>query len=125
MTKIPLQLRLAGIGGALGGGIGSLVAAFFGPGLFNLAIGFLLGFGVGFALGYRLGGMVKETERIARAEQVASGFNKTIEILAWLFVAIGVTALIKDGWDPSMVLVTLFFLACSLYLAHRRLRGSK
>lgn len=122
MTRVPLQLRLAGIFGVLGGAIGSLIGVFFGPESFNLAVGFLLGFVVGFVMGYRIAGMIKEVDRIARAERFATGFNKTIEVLAWLFVAIGVTALIKDGWDLPMFLATLFFLACSLYLTYRRLK---
>ena len=76
-------------------------------------------------MGYRLGGMITSGESIARAERFTSGANKTAIIIGWLFVVIGVTALIKDGWDLPMFLATVFFLACSLYLTYRRLRGSK
>ena len=125
MTRIPLQLRLAGISGALGGAIGSLVGVFFGAELFNLAIGFLLGFTAGSIIGYRIGGVIKLTESIARAERFASGADKGAIVIGWVFVAITVTALVKDGWNLPMFLATVFFLAGSLYLTFRRLRGSK
>lgn len=125
MTRVPLQLRLAGICGVLGGVIGSGVGAFLGAELFNLAMGFLLGFTAGFIIGYRIGGMIKLAEGIVRAERFAAGVDKVAIVIGWVFVTITVTALIKDGWDLPMFLATVFFLAGSLYLTYRRLRGSR
>jgi hypothetical protein len=125
MKKVPIQLRLAGIASALGAGLGSLGAAFIGPTFSNLTIGTLLGCAVGFFMGYRLGGMIKTSDSITRAEGVTSWADKVLMIMAWVFVAIGVSALFISGWNLPMFLSTLFFLICSLYITHRRFRTGK
>jgi len=125
MKKIPLQLRMAGVLGVIGGGVGSLVGAYFSPDFYNLAIGSFVGFTVGFIIGYRIGGMIKTTENIARAEQFASGADIIPTVLAWLLVAAGIFALIVYGWNFPAFLATLFFLMCSLYLTHRRFRAGR
>jgi len=123
MKKIPLQLKLAGIVSGLGAGLGSLGAAFVGPDFLNLTIGALLGCAVGFFTGYRLGGMIKTVDGITRAERVTSWADKILMVIAWVFVAIGLSALFLSGWNLPMFLSTIFFLMCSLYLTHRCFRA--
>jgi len=125
MKKIPLQLRLAGIVSGLGAGLGSLGAAFVGPDFLNLTIGTLLGCVVGFFTGYRLGRMIKTVDSITRAERVTTWADKVLMVMGWMFVAIGVSALLISGWNLPMFLSTLFFLMCSLYLTHRRFRAGR
>lgn len=125
MKRVPLQLKLASAFGILGGGIGSLIGAWLTLDFYGLVTGFLIGFTIGFVIGYRLGGMIKTVESVALAERFSSGVDILAIVLSLILVVAGLVALILYGWDVRVLLSTLFFLLCSLYLGCRRYKNGK
>lgn len=123
--KISLQLRIAIISSAVGGGIGTFIGSFLGFNFFYLAISFFIGYVASFIIGYQIGTAFKQIDSNSRAERATSGADLIFIVIGWLFVIAGAYILFFKGWNLHIFLSLLFFLIISLHLTYRHIKSRR
>jgi hypothetical protein len=114
------RFRLANIFASVGAGVGVLLfGTTTGRIVIFSAVGFLIGGGLGYILGLRPRSDA-QTNKLRQTSQINAVLSITI---GWSLVGLGVVALLVNGWNIKMVLITVAFLIAALLVTfHKRTR---